>query len=335
MSSTVSQAILQLAVALSTPTSPPDAATNVSHSQPSGGALPSFSLNINCPQDTFSQKEFGSILETELPREGRAGSTISLYCHSGTMATIEAARSGRSTFTSLNFSPIQMAARPRAAALAAAETLLLLDEFDEHVEAEVVEPAPVVLEEVPPLLQEEKAVLGVVPEPKMSDELAGVSAVDAADSLDPPRLTPAVFLQAGPVLRTYLQGSEMAGATIELSWLGLGMGAEVLSGGNGIGRMGNTFNGYVGYDFLFEQAQPFRGVLGVRGSLGAATTDGAAAPYLGATAFGGIDFHLGRVWRTRVLAEAGHAGWSANSSLEQLQGFFMGASVLLGASPEI
>ena len=335
MSSAVSQVVLQLAVALNTPTSEPDAVTTTTPSQASGGALAPFSLNINCPQDAFSQKEFSSILETELPREGRAGSTISVYCHSGTIATIEAARSGRSTFTTLNFSSIQLAARPRAAALAAAETLLLLDEFDEHVEAEVVEPTPVVLEEVPPLLKEEKAVLGVFPEPKMSDELAGVSAIGSADTSGPPRLTPAVFLQAGPVLRSYLRGSEMAGATIELSWLGLGMGAEVLSGGNGIGRMGNTFNSYVGYDFLFEQAQPFRGVLGVRGSLGAATTDGAAAAYLGATAFGGIDFHLGRVWRTRVLAEAGHAGWSSNSSLERLQGFFMGASVLLGASPEI
>lgn len=319
MSIAVSQAILQLAVALNTQGGPlPE--------------LPPFSLEINCPEDVFSQGEFSALLETELPHQGRTGSAISVYCHSGTIATIEASRGGRLTFTTLNFTSIHVAARPRAAALAAAETMLLLDEYDEHVASEIVEPAPVVLEEVPPLLKEEKAVLGVAPEPKLSDELEEVT---LEDSLDAPRLVPAVFLQAGPVLRSYLQGSEMAGATIELSLLGLGMGAEVLSGGNGSGRMGNTFNGYVGYDFLFQQARPLRGVLGARGSVGVATTDGAAAAYVGATAFGGVDFHLGRVWRTRVLAEVGHAGWSSNTSLQQLQGVFMGASILLGASPEI
>lgn len=290
---------------------------------------------INCAESDIDSKELLSLLDAELKSSGSSqaessSTQVSVYCHSGSTASIEVSQNGKKKFTSLDYSGLPRESRARATSLAVAELLLLpedgeelpLDGPDTKAESEVV------------LLDEEPLISGKA----LSGTAPGASVDIASDSESssqkPVPVLPHAFLQAGPVLRTYLGGGQLAGAAIDLTWIGISVGAEVLAGGNGYGGNANSFNAYLGYDLLFDSRNSFRGVLGARACGGVTTSSNEGSGYLGATAFGGADLHLGRVWRTRLVAEVGHAGWSNNSALSHLQGFFVGASLLLGANPE-
>lgn len=138
---------------------------------------------------------------------------------------------------------------------------------------------------------------------------------------------------AGGGLRFYPSGVVMMGGVLDLRIRRLGLSATLLSTGGTVPLYGLAYTNLslaLSYVLVQVGSERIKGDWGVKVAGGFASSDTVLRGYVGASAFAAADISVTRTWRTRLEAEAGHAGWSQHEQIRQAQGFYLGAMLELG-----